>query len=180
MELPVGQAMMAISLDGFVARPDHRLDWLMRLDTDGEDHGFEAFQDSVDAIVMGANSFRSVLGFGHWAYRKPVVVLSSRMHDADVPARLSGKAEISRLSPRDVMTELGRRGAGRVYVDGAAVIRSFLEAGLIAEMRIALAPVLIGEGIRLFGPLGADIPLTLCDVQQFPSGLVQMRYRLEG
>ncbi|WP_281928341.1 dihydrofolate reductase family protein [Roseibium album] len=174
--MPTGHTMMAMSLDGFVARKDHTLDWLMKLDTEGEDYGFAAFQNSIDVIVMGSGSFRTVLGFGEWPYRKPVIVMSRSLADDEIPEDVKSKVELSRLSPAELMSSLGERGIGRVYVDGGAIIRSFMREGLIADMRVAIAPVLIGEGIRMFGELDRDIDLRLESVDRFKSGLIHMYY----
>ncbi|MEM7446481.1 MAG: dihydrofolate reductase family protein, partial [Pseudomonadota bacterium] len=125
---------------------------------------------------MGSGSLKTVLGFDEWPYNKPVMVLSSSLSDADLPSHLKSKIEISQLSPDDLMAELGSRGHDRVYVDGGAIIRSFLRAGHIADMRITIAPVLIGEGIRMFGDLAHDLDLQLVDAVPFKSGLVDLRY----
>lgn len=174
--MPTGHTMMAMSLDGFVARKDHTLDWLMKLDTEGEDYGFAEFQNSIDVIVMGSGSFRTVLGFDEWPYRKPVIVMSGSLADDEIPEDVKSKVELSRLSPAELMSRLGERGIGRVYVDGGAIVRSFMREGLIADMRVAIAPVLIGEGIRMFGELDRDIDLRLESVDRFKSGLIHMYY----
>ena len=178
--MPTGHIMMAMSLDGFVARPDHRLDWLEKQPTTDEDHGFVAFQDSVDVIVMGSGSYRTVLGFGAWPYAKPVVVLSRTMKADDIPDDLRDKVEVSDVVPDELMTSFNARGFNRVYVDGGAIIRSFLKAGLVEDMRITLVPILIGEGIRIFGETEGDIDLELVSVNSFPSGLVDLDYRLKA
>ncbi len=170
--------MMAMSLDGFVARSDRTLDWLMKQPTEGEDHGFDDFQNSVDVIVMGSGSFRTLLGFDEWIYSRPVVVLSASMTDRDIPDRLKGRIEISAESPADLMTRFETLGYERIYVDGAALIRSFLAPGFIVDMKITLVPILIGNGIRLFGDLDRDIDLKLESVAEYPSGLVSLTYRL--
>jgi dihydrofolate reductase len=74
---------------------------------------------------------------------------------------------------------LETEGHRRVYVDGGLLIQSFLRAGLIADMVITSVPVLLGEGRRLFGKVGADISLSHETTKSFPSGLVQSRYRVE-
>ncbi len=176
--MTTGHMMMAVSLDGFVARPDHSLDWLMKQNTEGEDHGFAEFQASVDAIVMGSGSYKTVLGFGEWPYEKPVIVLSRSLQQKDVPPHLNGKVEISNLDPKALMDEVDRRGFRRVYVDGGAVIQSFLRDGLIADMKVTLVPILIGSGIKLFGELDADIDLKLVSVHKFNSGLVDLVYQV--
>lgn len=178
--MPTGHIMMAMSLDGFVARADHSLDWLEKQQTEGEDHGFAAFMESVDAIVMGSGSLRTVLGFGVWPYEKPVIVLSRSMVRADIPEHLRTKVELSQLGPVDLMDHLDGRGMSRIYVDGGAVIQSFLAAGLIADMRVTVVPILIGAGVRMFGELTGDIDLALDGVDRFPSGLVTLRYSVNA
>ncbi|WP_281973213.1 dihydrofolate reductase family protein [Ruegeria faecimaris] len=177
--MPTGHIMMAMSLDGFVARPDHRLDWLEKQPTADEDHGFAAFQSSVDVIVMGSGSYRTVLGFGEWPYKKPVVVLSRSMKPSGIPDELRDRVEVSDKTPTDLMEDFGARGYNRVYVDGGAIIQSFLKAGLIEDMRITLVPILIGEGIRIFGETEGDVDLELVSVSSFSSGLVDLDYRLK-
>lgn len=176
--MPIGHIMMAMSLDGFVARLDHTLDWLDKQDTEGEDHGFDAFQNSVDVIVMGAGSFRTVLGFDGWGYVKPVVVLSRTMTPNDIPKALRDKVDISSLAPAELMAGFANRGFNRVYVDGGAIIQSFLKAGQIADMKITIVPILIGEGIRIFAKMGHDTDLQLVSAEQFPSGLVDLVYKV--
>ena len=82
---------MAMSLDGFVARKNHGLDWLMKQKTEGEDHGYEAFQARMDGIVMGRGSYQNVLSFGEWPYTKPVIVMSKTLQQNDVPKELADK-----------------------------------------------------------------------------------------
>lgn len=168
--------MMAITLDGFVARKDHSLDWLMKQNTEGEDHGFSEFLANVDVIVMGSGSYRTVLGFDAWPYEKPVVVMSSKLTDDAIPTELKGKVEVTGLDPTALMDKMEKRGWTRVYVDGGAIVQSFMRLGLVHDLKLAIVPTLIGEGIRLFGELPADIDLELIGTNGFPSGLVEMRY----
>ena len=72
------------------------------------------------------------------------------------------------------------RGARRVYVDGGQTLQAFLRAGLVRELTVTRIPVLLGDGIPLFGSLPADVALTHVETQSFSSGLVQSRYRIEG
>lgn len=80
-----GHVFIATSLDGFIARPDGRLDWLEHPDAEAEDHGYGAFVASVDGILMGRATFEVVLGFDPWPYDKPVIVLGARARVEDVP-----------------------------------------------------------------------------------------------
>ncbi len=177
--MTTGHIMMAMTLDGFVARKNHTLDWLEKQDTAGEDHGFTEFMESIDVIVMGSGSYKTVLGFGEWPYTKPVVVLSRSLTQADIPDDLQDKVEIMSNEPIDLMKALGEHGIKRVYVDGGAIIQSFLREGLIRDMKVAIVPILIGDGIRLFGELAKDVDLALESVSDFKSGLIQMQYRIQ-
>jgi hypothetical protein len=80
-----GHVFLGVSLDGFVARLDHRLDWLTKHAATGEDHGYDAFMAGVDGIIMGSGSLRTVLTFGEWPYRKPVIVMSGSLTPSAIP-----------------------------------------------------------------------------------------------
>jgi dihydrofolate reductase len=176
--MTTGHIFMAMSLDGYVAREDFSLDWLMKQKTDGEDHGYEAFMDSVDGLVMGSGSFRTALTFDAWPYEKPVVVLSKTLKPEDIPEDLRDKVSISALAPQQLMASLSEQGWKRAYIDGGKVIQSFMRAGLIADMTVTVVPILIGSGKRMFGALNADIDLHLLESKSFPSGLVTSRYKV--
>lgn len=173
-----GHVFIATSLDGFIARQDGDLDWLMKQKTDGEDHGYDALVATIDGLVMGRGSFQKILTFEKWPYAKPVIVMSDTLTQDDIPAALAGKAEVTRLTPPALMAHLDQRGWHKVYVDGGKVVQSFLRAGLISELTITRVPILIGNGIPLFGALDRDIDLEHMATRTFPSGLVTTHYRV--
>ncbi|NWA04156.1 dihydrofolate reductase family protein [Pseudomonas gingeri] len=169
---------IATSLDGFIARPDGDIDWLLQRDDQAEDHGYSDFIADKDVIVMGRGSYEKVLTFDTWFYDRPVVVLSEQLADSPVPESLKDKLRFSRLAPRDLLEELTKQGVHRVYVDGGQLVQSFLRDGLVTDMVITTVPVLIGAGRPLFGSLQQDVDLKLVASRCFPSGLVQSTYRL--
>ncbi|WP_228850205.1 dihydrofolate reductase family protein [Halocynthiibacter styelae] len=171
--------MMAMTLDGFVARPNHSLDWLFKQPTTAEEHGFSEFMDSIDVLVMGSGSLKTVMGFDEWPYQKPVIVLSRSMTKADLPDVLHDKVEFSTATPEGLWEELGERGINRVYVDGGAIIRSFLKAGFVQDMKIGMIPILIGAGIRIFGDNERDIDLELVSSKAMKSGSVELIYKVK-
>ncbi len=172
---------IATSLDGYIARQDGAIDWLPGGGDapDSEDHGYQEFMDSVDAIVMGRNTYELVLSFGSWPYgEKPVFVLSSR--PVDIPADIRNTVESMSAQPQEVVRRLAARGFEHLYVDGGKTIQGFLSQGLIQRLIVTRIPVLIGAGIPLFGPLAHDIRLRHLETRTFENGLVQSRYEVLG
>ncbi|MCW8914352.1 MAG: dihydrofolate reductase family protein [Magnetovibrio sp.] len=175
--MTTAHAFMGMSLDGFIARQDHSLDWLMKFDTTDEDHGFDAFMDSVDGLVMGANTFKTVLGFDSWPYTKKVVVMTRSLSPQDIPAELQDKVRLSSQSPEELMQQLRDEDWSRAYVDGGQLVQSFIRSGLLADITLTILPTLIGSGVRLFGALDADQDLELMNSQSFGSGFVTNCYK---
>ncbi len=171
MARPRCSAFLAASLDGFIARPGGGLDWLRPFEASGEDHGFDAFLRSVDAIAVGRGTYDVVLGFAEWPYAgKRVVVLTHRPH-----APRHGETFASG-APEEIAATLGAAGVRRVYVDGGATVSAFLRAGLLDDLAVSVIPIVLGDGIRLFQPPLPERKLVLRDTRAFPSGLVQLRY----
>ena len=164
---------IGISIDGFIARPNGDLDWLPA--GGGEPHGYDEFMASVDALVIGRKTFETVLAFDVWPYGdKRVVVLSSR--PIDFSAVRGGVVEQMGGAPAEIVARLAATGAHHLYIDGGITIQQFLRAGLIQRLIITRVPVLIGQGIPLFGALARDIRLTHVATRHYPSGLVQSEY----
>ncbi len=163
------------SVDGFIARANGDLDWLP--EGGGEPHGYDEFMASVDAIVIGRKTFETVLTLGPWPYGdKRVVVLSSR--PVDLSAARGAVVEQMAGPPAEIAARLAARGARHLYVDGGITIQRFLVAGLIQRLIITRVPVLIGEGVPLFGALPRDIRLHHVATRYYPSGLVQSEYNI--
>lgn len=166
---------IATSVDGFIARPNGDLDWLPA--DGGEPHGYDEFIASVDAVVIGRKTFETVLTLGPWPYGdKRVVVLSSR--PVDLSAAVGGVVEQMAGPPAEIALRLAATGAHHLYVDGGITIQGFLRAGLIQRLTITRVPVLIGDGVPLFGTLPHDIRLRHVATRHYPSGLVQSEYHV--
>ena len=162
------------SVDGFIARLNGDLDFLPA--DGGERHGYAEFMETVDALVIGRKTYETVLAFETWPYgKKPVFVLSTR---SLAPAPADAVVEHMSGEPAEIASQLETRGIKHVYVDGGITIQRFLRAGLIQRLIITRVPVLIGDGISLFGPLSHDVRLEHVATRHYPSGLVQTEYRV--
>jgi dihydrofolate reductase len=177
---------MAASLDGFIARKDGRVDWLETSDEfvggDAVDPGVvEAFIKTIDCYVMGSRTYEAALSFEAkglgWPYGdKPTFVLTSRQlprtrdsiefHSGDLAQFVNGHL---RPAYRTIW-----------FVGGSVVSAECLRLGLADEIRYAILPILIGDGIAFFAKLDRDIALHLAEVKAYKSGMVELRYEVRG
>lgn len=175
---------IAASLDGFIARENGELDWLPGANPDAsptleaEDHGYDAFLDSVDTVVLGRRTLEAVSTFDFWPYEGKRVIALSR-DPSRIPTTL-GAVEILGGDPHTLVQHLAATGTRSLYLDGGTTIQVFLAAGLVHRLILTTVPILLGRGIRLFGALPADVHLRLVRSRAFPSGLVQSEYLADG
>ena len=103
-------------------------------------------------------------------------MLTSR--ELTLPAGLAEKVEVLHLSPRELVEEMERRGVNHIYLDGGVTIQRFLSESLVDEMTITTIPVLLGDGLPLFGKLERDVKMLLLKSQSFKNGFVQNKYKI--
>lgn len=176
-----GRVFIGTSLDGYIARTDGSLGWLTDpLDLPHQASSepahpalvWESFYPTIDTILMGRGTYDSVLGFSDWPFDdKRVIVLTSRtdLHDSRIDTVHSLEGAVRRLD------EVGARD---VYIDGGRTIQAFLRAGLIDELTVSVAPILLGGGRRLFGDLDRDLRLIVLGTHATEDGLVRTTYEM--
>ncbi|KTD03472.1 dihydrofolate reductase family protein [Fluoribacter gormanii] len=171
---------IATTVDGFIAREDGCIDWLISFNTlvpSGEDGGYKSFISTVDGLVMGRNSYEQVLSFDEWPYGDlPVVVMTSKA--LIIPEHLQKCVSLSAETPSTLVQRLAKKGMKHLYIDGGITIQRFITEQLIDELTITLIPILLGSGRSLFGPLKQDIDLELLDTKNIGYGIVQLKYRI--
>lgn len=169
---------IATSLDGYIARPDGSIDWLTQAQSlvpAGEDCGYAAFMNTVDAVVMGRMTFDHVSTFDPWPFEgRRVEVMTSQ----PMPRASAGGTRVAfcAQSPSALVERLSAEGVRRLYVDGGKTIQGFLAEGLVDDITITVIPLLLGSGRSLFGPLVRDVPLTLESSRTYDFGFVQHTY----
>ena len=171
---PRCSVFIAASLDGYIARADGAIDWLSVVERAGEDYGYRAFFDSVDALVMGRKTYDTVLGFDDWPYESKRCVVVTHAP----PASKRRDEEFTAEAPASLLARMAGEGVRSVYVDGGTVIRQFLAAGVIDELTLSVIPILLGTGIRLFDGGGTERKLRLVESRAFESGLARLKYAL--
>lgn len=174
---PKMSVYIATSMDGYIARRDDGLDWLENfqppVDNPHEDYGFKNFLESVDALVMGKNTYKIASTADIWPYQgKRVIVLSSTLNS------VCDKAEVYRGCITHLSRQLYAEGIKHIYVDGGKTISQFLNAGLIDELIISIIPVILGSGISLFQNIINDSWCHLVSTKAFSNGLIQLQYTI--
>lgn len=169
-----------MSLDGFIARENGDIDWLMKANTQaskGEDGGYHAFIATVDGLVMGRKSFEKVLSFESWPYGDLPVIVMSRQ-SIEVPHHLRKTVSVSQETPRALVHRLTTAGHQHLYIDGGVTIQHFMRSKLISEFTVTIVPILLGSGRSLFGELACDVELERIATRTF-DGFVQIKYKID-
>ena len=166
------------SLDGFIARKDNNVSWL---DANGgvyepglsisEDEA-AAFVKTIDCYVLGSRTYEHALELG-WPYGDtPTVVVTGRKWE---PARESVEFYSGDLKTL-VDVKLAPRFRNIWLVGGAMLCQRFLELGLVDEIRLIIAPVVLGDGLRLFGGSLTEERWDLKNVVAYKNGFVELSY----
>jgi dihydrofolate reductase len=167
---------MVSSLDGFIARKDNSVSWL---DTGSvyeagvsiSEEEAAAFVKTIDCYVLGSRTYEHALELG-WPYGDtPTLVVTGRKLP---PARKSVEFYSGDLKTL-VDEKLAPRYRNIWLVGGAMLCQRFLELGLVDEIRLTIAPVLLGEGLRLFGSMTEE-RWNLKNVVAYRNGFVELSY----
>ena len=164
---------VASSLDGFIARADGDVSWLEELGIPMEETGYEEFYATVDALVMGRTTYEQICGFGAWPYGdKPCWVCSTGQV---LPVDGCNLQEWA--SPRDVVEAAKAMKIEHLWlVGGGRLASSFIEQALLTDISVSQMPIILGDGINLFGPMDKPVPITPKGCQHLAAGFIQVEY----
>jgi dihydrofolate reductase len=165
---------MAASLDGFIANADGGVEWLDPYDP--YEVGFAEFVSAIGAIVMGRKSYEQMLAFGPWPYagkrtivmtRSPFTPTTADTETSDAPAE-----EIADRLAADTKQ-------GDVWIfGGGEIARAFLRWGRVDTLELCIVPLVLGDGIALFGPGTRSGALKLKASRTYANGLVCLDYEI--
>lgn len=164
---------IAASIDGYIARSDGAIDWLSMVEKAGEDYGYNDFIKSIDTTLMGYQTYAHVLTFGKFPYPGLQNYVFSRQAR---PADGNPVAFISE-DPAAFVRRLKEQPGGDIWLIGGGQINTLLlNAGLIDELILSIIPIILGEGIPLFGGKPKETKWALKGQKSFDTGLVQAQY----
>ncbi len=165
---------LASSLDNFIAREDHAVDWLV---WDDEVASISAeFWKTIDTVVMGRKTYEVMLKNGMTSYPEVKNYVFSRT----MKKSLDEKVEIIRTDAAEYIRDLKTlKGKGICVAGGGELAKSLFEARLIDEVGLNIQPVLLGTGIPLFYAMSQQIDLELLGCKTLKSGGVFVSYRVK-
>ncbi len=165
-----------MSLDGFIATNDDRLDFLDEFSNTGEDYGYTEFTSQVDTYIVGRKTYDVVCGLTGGTFPPAnqfncYVLSKTRSGTENGITYYSGDI-------KELVEIIKSKPGKHIYCDGGGeIVRLLLEQNLIDEMIISVLPILLGDGKRLFP--GANIELarlTATEPVTYKSGIVQLKY----
>lgn len=173
----------AASLDGFIATTDNSLDWLFKLEGEG-DRDYPDFIRDIGAIAMGSTTYEWILDHEKlleedgkkWPYEQPAWVFTTRR----LPAVPGADIRFVQGDVRPVHTEMVAAAKGRNIwlVGGGELVGRFHDHGLLDELIVTIGSVTLGAGAPLLPRSIITPPLVLESVLAMPPGFAQLRYRV--
>ena len=162
--------LAATSVDGFIARPDGQLDWVI---TD-EDPGYREFYERVDALFVGRGALERILSVGPWPYADKRTYVFSRRKAIRLP---QGTTAVRRDPTHFVAQHKTLPGDQLLVLGGCEVNSALLQAGIIDHLILRVYPTFFGAGIPLFDARHSR-RFRLTDSVTLPSGILHLRYEL--
>ncbi len=160
---------LACSLDGYIARLDHSVDWLL----DDQDYGLKEFYASVDTALIGRKTHDFMVKHGQPAMPGIANYVFSRN---PAPPQYESVQWVSG-EPEALVKRLKEQPGKSIWlVGGSDLARSFFEARLVDEVSLTIMPVLLGNGIPLFSPVSVETKLQLIEEKRYSSGVVHLRF----
>lgn len=165
---------VANSLDNFIARESHAVDWLV---WDDEVAAISAeFWKTIDTVVMGRKTYEVMLKSGATSYPGVKNYVFSRTLKESPDENVEIIATEASAFVRDLKMRVGK---GICVMGGGELAKSLFEASLIDEIGLNIQPVLLGRGIPLFYEMNRQIDLELRDCKPLKNGGVFVSYRIK-
>lgn len=168
---------IATSIDGYIAERDGGIDFLETVPTpEGDDLGYGDFMADIDAVVMGRGTFETVVGFDiGWPYPVPGIVLSSTLKK--LPEGFPAHVTLASGKPQKIVALAAAQNWFNLYIDGGVTIQRFLKEDLIDRLILTEIPILLGDGVPLFGEHNNHLVFELEKVETTGGPLAKRFYR---
>ncbi len=164
---------IAMSLDGYIAKPNDDLSFLSIVEKEGEDYGYADFVATVDTVLIGRKTYDWVTKQVEFPHADKTAYVITRTPQQNIVKTVFYTGDLTELI-RKLKSEPGKN----IFCDGGAeIVNELLKNNLIDELIISVIPILVGGGTRLFKEDRPERLLKLISAKTFDSGLVQLRYQ---
>ncbi len=165
---------IAMSLDGYIAKPNDDLIFLSIVEKEGEDYGYADFVSTVDTVILGRKTYDWVMKqVGEFPHADKNAYIITRTAKPTI-----GKTVFYTGDLTDLVTKLKSENGKNIFCDGGAdIVNELLKNDLLDEIIISVIPILLGNGTRLFKDGRLEQKLQLVNVKTFDTGLTQLHYK---
>lgn len=166
---------IAMSIDGYIAKPNNDLSFLQLVEQPGEDYGYNQFMETVDTIIIGRNTYNWLkANSDSFPYNNRSVYVIT--HEEKAP---NNNIIFYNKSLSELISLLKNAADNKaIYCDGGAqIIQQLLQLNAIDELTLSIIPVTLGSGTALFSSLLPQQNWQLVSATSFPKGLVQIHYK---
>jgi dihydrofolate reductase len=165
---------IAMTLDGYIAKPEDDLSFLSIVEKDGEDYGYAEFISTVDTVIIGRKTYDWVSKNAEFPHTDKETYVITR-----TPRPKIGKIIFYTEDLKDLVRSLKEKKGQTIFCDGGAeIVNELLKNKLIDELIISIIPSLVGNGIKLFNNGRPEKNLYLFKSKIFDSGLAQLHYKV--
>jgi dihydrofolate reductase len=159
---------LAISADGFIAKPDGNSDWV----APSTEELFKKRTREAGCLVVGRRTYEQYRGSIYPVDGALNIVLTNNSEGLDVSV-------VSATSPEETLAIAKENGCSGVLIaGGASVSGAFLKAGLINEIFFSVHPLLLTQGMKPFGDIEVNSEMTLVDTKELEGGIIQLHYEV--
>lgn len=165
---------IAMSLDGYIAKPNDDLSFLSIVEKDGEDYGYADFVSSIDTVIIGRKTYDWVMKqVGEFPHADKNAYIITRTARPTIGKTIFYTGDLT-----DLVRKLKSENGKNIFCDGGAeIVNELLNNDLLDELIISVIPILIGNGTRLFKDGRPEQKLKLLNVKTFDTGLTQLHYK---
>jgi dihydrofolate reductase len=165
---------IAVSLDGYIAKPNDDLGFLSIVEEEGQDYGYADFIKTIDTVIVGRKTYDKVISMGFdFPYADKDVYIITRTPRPDI-----GSVKFYSDNLKSLVDNLKSGSGIDIFCDGGAeIVNELLKDDLVDEFIISVIPILVGNGTKLFKDGRPEQRLELISAKQFDKGLIQLHYK---
>jgi dihydrofolate reductase len=165
---------IAMSLDGYIAKPNDDLSFLSIAEKEGEDYGYADFVSTIDTVILGRKTYDWVIKeVGEFPHADKNAYIITRTARPTI-----GKTVFYSGDLTDLVRKLKNENGKNIFCDGGAErVNELLNNDLLDELMISVIPILVGNGTRLFKDGRPEQKLKLVNIKTYDTGLTQLHYK---